>query len=280
MPTPSPDTLLVGLGGLLRDVRNADTPALGRVWEREVNRAVRQWQAEVSPQQQAALLVQVESAVHAQSLDALTGLHAPTFGADLLLTSSRTLAAAGVDAVLREARQAGADLEAPPPVAGATLADWARASADILASGYAAAAGREALRLFRPGASAQRVVSGVRDFLGALSDRGVRDVVGGLLTRALNVGKLAVYGAPHPGWSVQLVADEQNDGATCVPCQKIDGEVLPTQEAADLAYGGAGYLYCQGGVRCRGTVRGEWREVAPGDAWTLPTQLAGIMEGI
>jgi len=279
MATPSPDALLIGLGEALRHVQAADATALGRSWEREVNRTVKQWSAEVSPQQQATVERQVEAAVHAQSLDALAQLHVPAFGADLLLASSRTMAANGVDAVLREAKAQGATLAPPPPVAGVTLADWARVAADVLASGYAAGVAREALRLMRPGATAGAVVDGVRRYLGDLTDRSVRDTVGGLLTRALNLGKLAVYGAPHPGWSVQLVADETLDGATCEPCRKIDGQVLPTQEAADLAYGGAGYLFCQGGTRCRGTVRGEWRPVDDaGNAWTLPALLAGIMD--
>ena len=110
-----------------------------------------------------------------------------------------------------------------------------------------------------PGRAATDVIDGVRAYVGGLSDRPIRDAIGGALTRAQNLGRLAVYAGPKPAaWQVRMIADETLDTRTCAPCRAIDGTELPTPEAAMLAYGGAGYLYCLGGERCRGTVRGEW----------------------
>jgi len=233
--------------------------ALGRTWQREVDGAVRHWNREVAPQWQATIEQQVQAAVAGGNVDGLLRLGVPSSATSAaLLTSMQTMAAAGVAAVVREAKSAGLVLEPPPPLAAVTLADWARVSAEVLASGYAASAGREALRLLRPGVAAAAVVDGVKKFLGRLTDRGPRDVLGGALTRAQNVGKLAAYAQKPPNWSLELVADETLDSNTCQPCRKIDGTVLPSAEAAALAYGGAGYLHCEGGQRCRGTCRGVW----------------------
>jgi hypothetical protein len=111
----------------------------------------------------------------------------------------------------------------------------------------------------------------VRTYLGGLTDRPLRDTIGGVLTRAQNLGRLAVFGQPHPRWTLELVADETLDSNTCKPCNRIHGTVLPSLDAARLAYGGAGYLFCEGGERCRGTVVGLWtREDDPQDAVPLP----------
>ena len=64
----------------------------------------------------------------------------------------------------------------------------------------------------------------------------------------------------------------------CGPCKDIDGTVLPTQDAANLAYGGAGYLFCKGRERCRGTVRSVWIVKAAKSDFDLGTLLSGMKE--
>lgn len=239
----------------------ATLAGLQRRWQREVNRTVRRWRAEVMPLQQASAERQVEAAVHEQNPDAIVRLAVSPFGAELLLEAMRAMAAAGAASVLAEARAAGVRLDPPPPVAAVSLADWARVTAELLAAGYVSAVVREALRLLRPGATAGGVVDGVRAYLKGLTDRAQRDTIGGALTRAQNLGRMAVYEQGRPaGVTVQLVADETLDERTCGPCERVDGMVLPTPEAAALAYGGAGYLFCEGKERCRGTVRGVWSD--------------------
>jgi hypothetical protein len=82
-------------------------------------------------------------------------------------------------------------------------------------------------------------------------------------------------------WRLELRADERLDRNTCKPCRDIDGTVLPDADAAGLAYGGAGYLFCKGRERCRGTVRGVWTNKAPKndlDGATLRTMLGTMRE--
>jgi len=260
-----PDTLMLGLGRALRGVPLADAgvTALGTEWQRQIDATVARWQAEVGPVMEASLLARVESAVHHADLAAMTavGVSASDYGPadDILLGGMQAMAEAGVRSVAAEASAAGLTLGTPPPVASAALADWARAAADMLAAGLSLGVAREALRLYRPGVTAATVTTGLRTYLDGLTDRSVRDVIGGALTRAQNLGRLAAYRAPRPPrWSVTLYADETLDTNTCAPCRHIDGTELPSVEAAQLAYGGAGYLFCLGRERCRGTMRGEW----------------------
>ena len=56
------------------------------------------------------------------------------------------------------------------------------------------------------------------------------------------------------------------------------GEVLPDADAAGLAYGGAGYLFCEGRERCRGTVRGVWTNKAAKSDIDLGTLLGKMRE--
>lgn len=244
----------------VQGVARATIDALGATWQRALDGAVSRWQAEVSPRQQAAAEPQIEAAVHLQSVAGLAALTVPAFGDDLLLDVMRVMAASGVASVVAEAAAAGATVRAPV-VASATLVDWARVTAELLAGGYATGVAREALRLFRPRVTAADVIAGVRAYRERLTDRPIRDVIGGALTRAQNLGRLAVYERPPPRWRVELVADERLDSHTCKPCRRVDGEVLPSLEAAALAYGGAGYLLCEGGPRCRGTMTGRWAQV-------------------
>jgi len=264
--TALPDELVWSLGRVVPAAAATAGPdrgvtTLGALWSRTLDDTIARWQAEVSPLQQASIERQVEAAVHAQAPGDLTALGVPVFAESerLIEDAMRTVASAGAAAVVAEARTAGLELGAPPPLAAVTLATWARAAADLLAAGLSLGVAREALRQFRPGATAAAVTEGVRAYLGGLSDRPLRDVIGGALTRAQNLGRLQVYAGPKPPrWSVRLIADETLDERTCGPCAKIDHTELPSPDAAALAYGGGGYLFCQGGERCRGTVRGIW----------------------
>lgn len=270
MPEP---VLVVGpIARHLRRIQNSADPgvaALGAKWQREVNRTVKRWRAEVEPVQLATIEAQIEAAVHGGSASAIANLQVAASGVDMIYESMQTMAAAGAAAVVAEAKRQGVTIELPPPLASTTLAEWAQIAADVLTSGLVATAASEALRLFRPGATAAGVVAGVKSWLGGLTDRRQRDVIGGGLTRAQNLGRLQAYAAPRPAdVELQLIADETLDANTCKPCRRIDGTILPTPEAAALAYGGAGYLFCQGRDRCRGTVRGVWQRVErPADTY-------------
>lgn len=239
---------------------------LGEVWQMAVDRMVREWREEVSPAQQDACAQAVENAVDSGDASALGALAVPVLGADLLTKAMVDMAVAGAQSVVDEAAAYGAT--ASLGVVDLTALDEAAAAtAGLLAQGLASAAGREALRLLPTNGLGADIAGSVKAYLSKLTDRSLRDAIGGALTRAQNAGRLATYrlAMTSPIWRVVLRASEHLDGGTCDPCKEIDNSVLPTIDAAQLAYGGAGYLFCEGGVRCRGTVVGVWERITESD---------------
>jgi hypothetical protein len=111
-----------------------------------------------------------------------------------------------------------------------------------------------------PTKSGNDVANEVRQHLRELSDRPVRDALGGALTGTQNRGRIAAYSAGPVG---SIYADEQLDGNTCVNCRQINGRFIATTDdlgPLDRMYTAiGGYVDCLGGPRCRGTVTGVWR---------------------
>jgi hypothetical protein len=251
-------------------INAADTPPgldeLGETWQTQLDATVGEWLAEVSPQQQDACAQAVQDAVDNGDPSALGALAVPVMGVGLLDSAMVNMALAGIASVLAEAESYGATGIASGEVDHAVLTEAAAATAGLLAQGLANAAGREALRLLPTNGLGADIAAGVKAYLSKLTDRSLRDAIGGALTRAQNAGRLATYrlAMTSPVWRVVLRASEHLDGSVCDPCREIDGSVLPTIEAAQLAYGGAGYLFCEGGVRCRGTVVGSWERITDG----------------
>lgn len=277
--------------------RSAEALALGERWQQELDDAVTEWGERVSPEHYAAAVDAVEAAVRASDVEALAVLTVPVLGEELLTASMVTMYGEGADFVVAEAADAGVKIKPAKPAAvlpawavvkaaatgeasGQTLTAWALALAARIASRVAAGLSGEAMRLFRPGAKVAEVTDGLQAYWDGLTDAVPREHIGAGLNRATNLGKLDTYAAAKPrGWRLELRADERLDRNTCGPCKKIDGEVLPDRDAAALAYGGAGYLFCKGRERCRGTVRGVWTNKTTGndlDLGTLLTAMKGL----
>lgn len=245
---------------------DAELARLQDDWQSMTDSAVERWQAEVSPQQRAEAERQVQDAIAAGDLSLLAALAVPVLGSVLLLESMTGMAQIGAASVVAEAAAVGVALAAGF-VATAALIETAEATAGLIAQGLANAAGREALRLSSRGQDGATVAGEVRRYLDDLSARSLTDAIGAALTRAQNEGRLATMRIANvAGWTYELIADERLDKNTCKPCREIHGTVLPTLDAAQLAYGGAGYLFCEGTIRCRGTVSARWtRTTGDGD---------------
>jgi hypothetical protein len=83
---------------------------------------------------------------------------------------------------------------------------------------------------------------------------GGRDNVRGMINTTYNNEQIGVYDvAMQDGADLDLYASELLDRNTCPACLYIDGQTLTVAQAKAL-YAGGGYLECDGGPRCRGTV--------------------------
>lgn len=215
----------------------------------------------VTAAQRAELQAQIESAVDARDLAALTAMVAGSaVGAALLAAAMYALALRAGQQMAREALAQGVSVPGAI-VSAATLAPVATATAAMLARGYSSAAGREALRLYAPG---QRTAAEVaRDAVHALAlqnDAPLRAQLGGALTMAQNSARLATLRiAPLAAY----FASETLDRNTCGPCKDLHGVEFDNIDAAEITYGvgmGTGYWACEGWPKCRGTIVASWNE--------------------
>lgn len=186
----------------------------------------------------------------AQALDdATTGIRA-----ELLDTAQ-----AGANEALAEAgRQGLAGLpdvpagEAPAILAAADAhaARVARVPATRLLDVAATAAGTAAAA---QGATGLSVVSAALDAAELASTAGIEDTARQAANSAHGLGRTeALTMLPQPA---EVYASELLDRNTCGPCATVDGRVYLNLEAALVDYPGAGgYVLCDGGARCRGTL--------------------------
>jgi hypothetical protein len=135
------------------------------------------------------------------------------------------------------------------------LIEIAAATAALVSTDLAASAGREALRLLVPGVAGSEVAEKVGTFLRGLKNWFRRDQLGGALHRAQNAGRVATLEAAPVA---RYFASEKNDANRCQPCAEVDGTELDDLDAVRAVYGSGGYLHCEGGIRCRGTVTAVW----------------------
>ncbi|MFK0018201.1 phage portal protein [Streptomyces sp. NPDC090798] len=218
-----------------------------------------------------ALGDQIRTAVDDDDTAALASLTVDSdHAADVLREALGGMAKRAAGRMVDEAAAQGVTVDAPEldeavtnrldagvlrAVFGSELVGIAAATAGLLGSGLASAAGREALRLLTPGADGAGVARQVKSFLRGLSNRLKLDQLGGALHRATNVGRVATLEAAPVA---TYTASEVNDANRCTPCSEIDGTQFADLDAVRAAYGAGPYRLCQGGIRCRGTVVATW----------------------
>jgi len=219
----------------------------------------------------SALGDQIRGAVDDDDTAALASLTVDSdHAADVLREALGGMAKRAAGRMVDEAAAQGVTVDAPEldeavtnrmgvgslrAVFGSELVGIAAATAGLLGSGLASAAGREALRLLTPGADGAGVARQVKGFLRGLSNRLKLDQLGGALHRATNLGRVATLEAAPVA---TYTASEVNDANRCTPCSEIDGTQFADLDAVRAAYGAGPYRLCQGGIRCRGTVVATW----------------------
>jgi hypothetical protein len=244
-----------------RIVNEVDLSEVQRQFEQRLDDLLQQW-TDITAKQRAEILDQVRLAVTSDDLAALASLHVNTGEATQALTDA--MADMALDAARGMSREAGRQGVRIDPVASdqSLFANIAAATVVLLAQGLTNAAGRQALRQWSVSTSGDDVVGAVREHLESLSDAFLRDNLGGALTSAQNTGRL---NTALSGPVASLYASEVMDRNTCPPCASVDGKWLGNTDDPDTparvaeVYPNGGYRFCEGGVRCRGTVIGIWR---------------------
>lgn len=178
--------------------------------------------------------------------------------AERLTAAMTTAAEAGAQQVVDMGTHQGVIVAVPVDLASEQIGQVARATAGLIASGYASAAARTALQAAGPDATEAGIDEAVTAALDGIStaDTGlVADAIGSAVHTATTAAQHATIAANPP---TLLVASEVGDSNTCAPCSEADGREYKTLAAAQKDYPIAGNVGCLGGLRCRGRVIPIW----------------------
>lgn len=214
----------------------------------------------VSKAQREDIVAQVDAAVTAGALGRLAALSTDSSGgADLLEKAMTALAGQAADRMISEAKSQGVTIKAGDvKVDLPRVRSTAEARAALAASYVCQAAANKALQV--AAAAGDGIPAIIDVFIDGLSEMSLRDQLAAALSAAQNQGRVAVLKAApaSAGKKVAYRASEILDVNVCDPCKAEDEHVFASLADAEAAYPNGGYLGCEGGLRCRGTVIANW----------------------
>jgi hypothetical protein len=192
---------------------------------------------------------------------AMAKIQAGARGADVLAGLLLSVARAGASGAVDELLMQGVHVLAPTDEQlAAAVADHAAAVVQQLADGVSLAGSRRAVQAAQ-GRDPSEVAGDVEGYLRGLTHRWERDQLAGAVQQASNAGRFAVFDRVPS--EAAYYSSELLDAATCSRCLEVDGTSYATLADAMRAYPTGGFLHCQGGPRCRGTVVAVMPEDAP-----------------
>lgn len=215
---------------------------------------------DVQQQQLIELSAAIADAIDREDWAALGTISPEASTAGVLAARMQMMAETAAATAVAEAAAQGMILEVPT-IAPEVIAARASAIGAILSSALSEVAARKALAFASPGQTGAEVGAAVVDYVNGLTDAYLRERLTGALMSAQNEGRYAVW---QQVTAVTFYASELLDGATCGSCVDIDGTEYRELSAASEDYPAGGYVNCEGGERCRGTLVAVFNEVEGG----------------
>jgi hypothetical protein len=216
---------------------------------------------------QAQQIAQLVAAVEAADGDAakLATLECDPVDVDVLAEPMMTIAEEGVASAKAEHEaQAGVSAserrtgnsgtspkfaEADTEALEATVRERAEAASLTLAAGLATSASKKAAAV--SALAPEAAAAAVSEHLNSLTDAALDEQLGGATQQAYNSGRRSYFRESGPK---EIYASEILDQNVCTACNGIDGTEWATLAEAETAYPVGGYIDCEGGLRCRGTL--------------------------
>jgi hypothetical protein len=184
----------------------------------------------------------------------VAGLRPPPAGQAGIEAALLGAARQGARAAEAEARAQGVALPAAPDERlRAIVEEQAEAVARNVASGLGLAASRRASQVAR-GRTPAEVAGEVERYLLGLEHRWEADQLRGAVQAAQVAGRTETWARMPEERPVLYQASELLDAATCGPCRDVDGREWRDLAGAVREYPFGGYVGCEGGPRCRGTL--------------------------
>lgn len=274
---PLTPSMTAAAGPLRRNVTDTELSArvdfalMDQSWKNAVSGALASWKAS-SYEPRAEIREQIIGAVNADDLDRLSSIEVSTDSAAQVLAGQ----------MLAFAETAGRQMQREAEAQGVEVPEWslsgdsltaggardriravARVTARLLGLRLVTSASRGVMDSATEDRSGEEVAQDVDGDLNDLSDDPDHRAIGAAMTSAQNLGRMAVLNVAPPG---SYFASEALDNNSCKPCREIDGYEFATLREAEAAYPNGGYIKCQGGDRCRGTMVATWDQAETASA--------------
>jgi hypothetical protein len=249
-----------------------DPLTIRQEWQDARDALVASYKQQILGGLQDDLAEQVQASVETGQLGQLASLTVDTGHAAALIAGAMTgMARTAANRARAEAASQGVKIPAKTvTLPDGKLGQVAAARAGLLGAYWAQQASGKALQVsaaapvVKPIRLPADVAEMVRTFLQSMSDASLTDQLGAALTAAQNAGRIAVMAAAdESNGTAQYTASEIEDSNTCQPCMDEDQTVFGSLADAEAAYPSGGYIGCQGGMRCRGTVIAYWGGMSP-----------------
>jgi hypothetical protein len=199
----------------------------------------------------------------AGDLDKLSAIAAEADHADVLLSSAQSAANDGLAQMEAEATRQGHSRAKALTTAQIEdgLAARARVMDKVLTQELSSAASQRAITLTGGGMKPADVAKSVKAYLLELKGARVKKQLNGFISYAMNSGR-KLYMREEP--PQRVYSSELLDSATCSNCAEVDGTEYATLDEAELDYPSGGYMDCDGGDDCRGTLVAVYEEADTG----------------
>lgn len=180
---------------------------------------------------------------------------------EAILASMQEMADEGIDQAATEAEEQGVTKAKRPKLTELedSLTNRAKAVGEVLTRELSAAAGKKAMDLSGGSLSAEDVADGVKEHLMGLTKARVKQQLSGATSTAQNSGRKLTM---RRNEAEKIYSSELLDENTCKNCTAEDGTEFESVEAAEADYPGGGYMDCEGGDWCRGTLVAVYNEEA------------------
>lgn len=227
----------------------ADFKKLDEMWNAATDKLIADYKAKVLPGQLASIKKQQ---LKAKTIGELASVTVEATGAELMAKHLIDTAKAGIETAHEEAVAQGVTDAEKIGVSAVEdlLASRAQGAAILMANALSEIAGRKAVTIADPAnIDNKAIATAVIDHIDGLSDRFLKDNLGGAITGAQNDGRAAQMENTEGG---QIFSSELLDSDCCEECAAVDSTEYEDMAEARADYPAGGYIDCLGGPRCRG----------------------------
>ncbi len=230
--------------------------ALDKIWQNARDQLFSNWKEQVTKLQIEELTQAIKGTT---DMGKLAALEAKPGGEQILIDAMKAMFVQGATLAAQEHEDQGFAKLAIPQTSDDIASFEARAQAidGVAARMLSNMASSRAVSASGGALTAKDVGEHVNDYLTGLTQMMLRDRLSGAMTAALNAGRRAYMGSAG---KADYYASEILDVNTCAACSEVDGTEYPNLEESERDYPSGGYVDCEGGDRCRGTIIAVYKE--------------------